>query len=715
MSERAPINRVQPDFLDKNDFIPVEYQAMTASGQRPEALSTNLLAREPVFYTQTTMISKPTTTGFTGLTSYSESTSIRWEVTENYLVARTAFEFVRNAPHGSSGIGQNPRTGEVVAVFRIDSHFDIRREYNSTTGEEVNVVTENSSDRPWYMRRFMRVDWSQNLISGYNSVLAYDEWTGRVNAEPVPVFVNNPQDPNAPTFAYTPSADGSGRTLDYFDVVNRAVLHPETSNWGPEYPNVPVCIFGEGQTSCAPAEVAFRVSFRRADPNRDYEPASLTLPLPGATNAPHYLDMERFGFFDQMRVGYDPQQHATLDTERVHFASRHNMWVHHHALAFGMNSTTGCNSDNDCSGGAVCHIGNAPADDTHRGMCAPLAVHHLDTDANTSCQVDDDCRTPLDGGPGMSRTAVCDTQSHTCGEHMIRCTTDEYCTANVDPESSCDRAIGYVRGDNTGLCLMPFRQRQLRQIAYHESPNYPDYMQAVTNTIVHEWNAAFVNAVTASRRRECEHENGIDGSSMPLASNPCNDASVTGLNPSLGADAQFVYVGCHSPVWGTAAGAGQHTQDEVDAAHAEGWDLASCGPQGTNARLGDLRYSMIGAITDHDAQGYWGLANIASDPETGEMIAGRGAVWQTITDYYASATVDLVRVLNGELTPDDIATGNNLVEAMHQIGNGNSGHSPSSETLDAPCASRTRSIASRWSTRASRRSACRTRAGSAPT
>jgi hypothetical protein len=93
---------------------------------------------------------------------------------------------------------------------------------------------------------------------------------------------------------------------------------------------------------------------------------------------------------------------------------------------------------------------------------------------------------------------------------------------------------------------------------------------------------------------------------------------------------------------------------------------------------------MIGAITDHDAQGYWGLANIASDPETGEMIAGRGAVWQTITDYYASATVDLVRVLNGEIPPDDIADGANLVEAMQQIGNGNSGRTPSSEALDDP-------------------------------
>src|SRR5258706_15624368 len=149
---------------------------------------------------------------------------------------------------------------------------------------------------------------------------------------------------------------------------------------------------------------------------------------------------------------------------------------------------------------------------------------------------------------------------------------------------------------------------------------------------------------------------------MDRASNPCNAPSVPGLAPNLGGHAKFIYVGCHSPVWGTAVGAGPHSSDEVDRAHNSGWDLASCGAQGTSARLGDLRYNMIGAITDHDQQGYWGLANIAADRETGEMVAGRGAVWQTITDYYASYLVQLVRVINGDLDPSQVSDGSSLVD-----------------------------------------------------
>src|SRR5262249_8801966 len=78
IGERPALNHVQPDYLDKLDFVPVEYQALT-NGQQPETLSNALLAREPMFYTQTTMISKPTTTGFTGLTSYSEADKVRFE------------------------------------------------------------------------------------------------------------------------------------------------------------------------------------------------------------------------------------------------------------------------------------------------------------------------------------------------------------------------------------------------------------------------------------------------------------------------------------------------------------------------------------------------------------------------------------------------------------------------------------------------------------
>ncbi len=691
LQERPPINRVQPDYIDKLDLIPNQYAALTEQGQTPETLSPQLLAKEPIYWTQTTLIAKPTTTGFVGLTSYSDADKILWQVTESSLLARQAYSFVKNAPGGATGIGDVLQSGDVVAIFNITEHFDIQNDYNPTTGEQLNVIVENTTDRPWYQRRYMHVDWSQNLITGYNTIFAEQDWSGTLSSEPVPVFVNSPNDPNAPVFVY---ADGgsvdAGAGLLYFDIVNQAVLHPETTtltysdNPGSttSFSAIPLCDLGEteGSVDCAPAQVSFRVAFRRFDPSRDYEPASLSETLAGldggVQNVPH-LDMERFGFFDRSRIGFDTTTHVTLDTERLHVAARHNLWLHHHALSFGTATSQGCNSDSDCGDSLVCEIGNSPTDTTHRGMCAPLTLAHLPNGADLSCQSDDDCKQWSDTG-GVSHTAVCDPSTSTCAEHYFRCASDLDC-ASVDPQSTCDLVSAYFRADNMGLCLMPFRQRQVRPIPYFESENYPSYMEPVTEQVVTEWNSAFTEAVTSARRHECEIDQGIDPSTADPSTNPCNNTSIMGTDPNLGADAQFIFVGCHSPVWGTAAGPGQVSPDALATDQAKGWDLPACGPQGTSARLGDLRYNMIGAITDQDAQGYWGLANLASDPETGEMIAGRGAVWQTITDYYSTLLVTYVKLLTGAIDPASIAGGSDLVSAMSTLG---SGRATSASVLD---------------------------------
>nr|MBK7065357.1 hypothetical protein [Deltaproteobacteria bacterium] len=667
--ERPAINQVQPDYLDKADLIPAEY-ALLAAGGRPEAVTPEVLRREPVFYTQTTMIAKPASTGFVGLTSYSELQKVRWEVTERLLLARLSYDFVRGAPGGAGGIGQNPRTGEIVAAFAISSHFDIRRSYNESTGEELNVVVENDRDRPWHQRKFMRVDWSRNLVDGYNSVLQYERWEGRIRAEPVPVFVNSPTDPNAPVFEH--ATIGGQRALRYFDVVHRAILHPEEADLGPDLPNIPVCVLGDGETACNPAEVTFRTSFLRAE-RRDYEPVSLTPPIAGQAAPVPSLDQERFGFFDVSHVGFDRTRSAVLDTERVHLAARHNLWVHHHVPAYGADAGRDCNRDADCADGGLCRIGDAPRSATARGRCAAPGAAHLAGVTEPACRADADCA-------AVSPTAACDRATGTCGDRYVRCSADETCRA-LDPRSTCDLAVARTRSDNRGLCLLPFRQRQVRPIAYFESPNYPARMQPVTDAVVAEWNAAFADAVQSARRHECQLASGADPA-VPVADDPCNAPAVLGTDPALGADAAHVFVGCHAPVWGSdRALPGYHDAAAVAAARAAGWDLPPCGPQGTQARLGDLRYHMIGSINDQDAQGYWGLANIAADPETGEIIAGRGAVWQNITDTYAAWLTDLVRLLNGDATTATIANGRNVIESMRQVG---SGDTPSAQALDAP-------------------------------
>lgn len=649
MEARPAINRVQPDFLDKTQLIPVQYDLLTRAGQTPTQLTREALRREPVWAHQITIIDKPATTGEQGISWYTSVEKINWEVSEGFLIARLAYDKLNRAENNvastnpragdnDNNISQNPRQGEILAVYRIESHFDIRRSYNPQTGEELNVVEENGSDRPWYQRRYMRVDWTQNLVGGY-SAMSYAEWEGKVRAEPTPVYINDPTDPNAPVFNYE-TRNGQANTLTYFDVTNRMTLHPEEVNlarYG--YPNIPACVLDDtGISSCQPADVHFRVSFMRLDSQRDYEAQAID-----------GLRMDRFGFFEAGRIGYNRDRQDILNTERRHFSHRHNLWQNHH----------------------MPRSQDAAASELARGVL-PASTE------TANCHYDTDCS-------GMSRTAECvggsAATAGVCQDRFALCRQDSDC-AGQDRGARCDTGASYFRGDGNGVCLLPYRDRQVRPVTYHLSPNYPERIMPVTRQIVRDWNRAFSDAVGQARRRECILDPNVpDKASCEayLAFNVTNreaDEVITAQGQPLPAggaqttqDGQWAWVGCHNPVWGTdSSKPGFHTQTEVDAAHNSGWDLESCGPQGTSARLGDLRYSMIASINEYDRQGAWGLANVSGDPETGEIFSARGAVWQTISDLQTNNTIDILRVLNGEVTADQIANGESIREIYPGLG-----------------------------------------------
>ena len=42
-----------------------------------------------------------------------------------------------------------PYRGSPVGIWHIDSHFDRQRQYNAATGEQTNILEENTTDRPW--------------------------------------------------------------------------------------------------------------------------------------------------------------------------------------------------------------------------------------------------------------------------------------------------------------------------------------------------------------------------------------------------------------------------------------------------------------------------------------------------------------------------------------------------------------------------------------
>ncbi len=90
---------------------------------------------------------------------------IRWVIEENSLFAFRDYELIEGANPGMPEPGS--LLGQPIAAFEIEKHFDIRRAYTDSTGEELNVIEENDTDRPWYEREYMRVKWGANLLPGY--------------------------------------------------------------------------------------------------------------------------------------------------------------------------------------------------------------------------------------------------------------------------------------------------------------------------------------------------------------------------------------------------------------------------------------------------------------------------------------------------------------------------------------------------------------------
>ena len=125
-------------------------------------------------------------------------------------------------------------------MFAIQSHFDIRRSYNPQTGEEYNVIVENGSDRPWYQREYMRVDWSKNQITdGYDfDSLSQIGIFGGIKWDPETYQITDPNDANAPAFDLA---------TGYFDITTKAErVIPEVSSVATTQISL-----GNGQTATA--------------------------------------------------------------------------------------------------------------------------------------------------------------------------------------------------------------------------------------------------------------------------------------------------------------------------------------------------------------------------------------------------------------------------------------------------------------------------------
>jgi hypothetical protein len=282
---------------------------------------------------------------------------IKWVIDEEYLYAFRSYELV----HGSNPDAEDPTPtdplsdyiGEPVAAYRVESHFDIRRAYNPTTGEEYNVIEENTYDRQWYERQYMRVDWSQNLMVSWmvNGAELYSD-AGILDKEPVPMFVDRSSQwedyfPAAwkPSFVFadmdsdelhsthftddpsTPEREGDYEPgeLYYMGITTQAIYTPGMVDDPYTGEPVPWCMSAYVDAPiCTSNLVTMRSNFIKISPHHEYEP----LPYPDRTR------FDLFGAFRVERWTYDDiegdnpvDDWHTGETDFLdYYANRHNIW-----------------------------------------------------------------------------------------------------------------------------------------------------------------------------------------------------------------------------------------------------------------------------------------------------------------------------------------------------------------------------------------------------
>jgi hypothetical protein len=457
------------------------------------------------WYFQRTVVDTPYETEFTFIGDQGELERIRWRIEENLLIALRSYERIEGSDPDRNPDGEYE--GSPVAAWPISSHFDIRRDYNPTTGEEGNVLVENSSDRLWHEREYVRVDWTTNVITNWNFYAQE-----AVALEPMNYAITDSTAGNAPIVS-----------ADYLEITSAFLAEP-MSAVDPNFPedgSIPLCWYFYHFDDCTAAEVVVRNSFMKIE-DRDYEAIRWS-----------GTDMELFGYFDVQRWSYD-ENYETTNTGRRRYQGTWNLWT-----------------------------------DTHDGRA---------------------CEAPEDGA------------------------TD-----------SCSDVIGSHCDALEGECTTPFRDRGLRTIPFHVSPDLDERLYAVVEDVVGQWNVPFRDTVNGLRYWECVDAGGSD--------EECTAADVEDLQ---------VVVLCHNPV---ASG-----------------DSASCGSVGTSPRLGDLRYNLIWSAPQPGRGNPFGFGPAQLDPLTGEVVSAAAIIYEAPIRSFAARSRDIIQLINGEIDEDDFVEGNHVAD-----------------------------------------------------
>ncbi len=609
--ERAPIDRVQPDAVPKNFFIGDDYVS---------------LADDPEFYTQGTLIDVGWGAGQDGLftSTYAQPMSrIKWVVQEDQLIARITYERIDDSD--GKGAGADTDDGVIAAAYRIEKHFDIVYAYNSTTGERLNIINENTTDRPWYEREYMRVDWSRNLASG-----SYDFDTlsqmgiyGGVTYEPLAYYVNDPSHRDAPVFDYENG---------YFDVTVKAFATPkmiDLSHFGWGIDAFPACWLENDFLSgnwpagnCNPVELTIRESFKRVT-NTDFEPSDWD-----------GYRFQAYGGFYVERFGYS-RNYGMSDDKWHRFLAKYNIWErsHHYANPETLEGPTECFTPFTTPFGADPHR-DLDGDGTE-DECQVIGAGSKCDEFSQKCTL-----------PFRDRVAKPVVWHYTGGSDLRYYESSEWATHEWDVAMRMAiRTARYSECVGTG-----------GENCANEYP-VPFGQQAENEDAI-----ALSREVDDCRNGRAYADRGQDRGRCDALADELGVARGYSTGVISIAKMDEAVVLCHSPVEANdhAACGTARLPAGITAAMCESPAdeemAATCG-EALSVRMGDLRYHQINVIPTPQTPSPWGIYTDAEDPLTGETISASINVWSAINDRWSQGTIDTIRYISGELETDEITDG----------------------------------------------------------
>ena len=596
------INRVSPNVVEKSIF----------TGE---------------WYYRSTVIDKQYHTAGTFIGMEGGMERLRWEVTENALVAYRSYEKIPGSDPS------NPGDNNVIAAFPIAKHFDIRRGYNSVNGVENNTVEENDSDRPWWERDYMRVDWSTNIGPSFDQAAGdvecwQDEYGVQCSVGGM-VGVNRNSN-NVPTWPYRVRI-----SPDYI----------ETTIDTQQMPDPYICYLLDGMSPCNAAMVQMKMSFMKLNPANDYVPMN-------------YSDYSEVATGTLVRddTGAEIFSAAKYGTQLVP-----RMCVNDEVGADGKGiflvieedgATRMCNTDP--------FNGDDPTDCTEIvGRCDGMeelwyaaGPEDVGIECDTSIHDPDDCyqfTLPIFSKFGYFRT-----------DRYVQDRENGFTLHGR--ERLINRWNIWQKSRAEDGAPLPMSVREPKPVVYYLNVDFPPEMQSAADALEADWDVAFRSAVASAKGLPLAE---VTQQMFDIRVNDCNITHVNAVAEELDLVDSLRTNGIDEVGVGNLEEACAVLEWETQKLHLADETV----PVFTWQQLGDLRYAFLNWTVKPELAGPLGYGPSAADPITGEIISANANIYGASLDTYSNWGADIVQLINGEISSQDVLNGTNVREHIEAVRN----------------------------------------------